>query len=180
MNWLLLAIGLALLAALIAAAAAVMLIMGRRAEARALVTFLPDCAVLCRRLARDPRVPRRHKLLLLAFLAYLAMPFDLVLDVIPVVGQLDDVILFVLVLRMLLRAAGAEAVRELWPGPDESLAVVLRLAGRTPTAEPAGPCDPTTLSTPTSPGRPDSDADRPGQGSVTTRSVDRCAEAGLG
>jgi membrane protein implicated in regulation of membrane protease activity len=45
MNWLLLAIGMALLAALIAAAAAVMLIMGRRAEARALVTFLPDCAV---------------------------------------------------------------------------------------------------------------------------------------
>jgi uncharacterized membrane protein YkvA (DUF1232 family) len=40
---------------------------------------------------KDDRVPRRHKLLLAALIGYLALPFDLVPDFIPVAGQLDDV-----------------------------------------------------------------------------------------
>jgi uncharacterized membrane protein YkvA (DUF1232 family) len=66
----------------------------------------------------------------LALLAgYLALPFDLVPDFIPVAGQLDDAILVGLVLRSLVRAAGPDLVREHWPGPEESLRAVLRLAG---------------------------------------------------
>jgi uncharacterized membrane protein YkvA (DUF1232 family) len=88
-----------------------------------------DCAVLFGRLMRDPRLPRRHKLLLAALAGYLSFPLDLVPDFIPVVGQLDDAILVALVLRRIVGGAGAELVREHWPGPDASLAVVLRLAG---------------------------------------------------
>ena len=44
-------------------------------------------------------------------------------------GQLDDAILVALALRSLVRAAGAQIVREHWPGPDEALRVLLRLAG---------------------------------------------------
>jgi uncharacterized membrane protein YkvA (DUF1232 family) len=80
------------------------------------------------RLARDPRVPRRRKLLLLALVAYLSLPFDLVPDFIPVAGQLDDAIVVALVLRHLIRAGGEPLLRELWPGPDRSLALILRLA----------------------------------------------------
>jgi uncharacterized membrane protein YkvA (DUF1232 family) len=80
------------------------------------------------RLSRDPRVPRRRKLLLLALVGYLALPIDLVPDFIPVAGQLDDAIIVALVLRSLVRAGGEEMIRELWPGPDESLALILRLA----------------------------------------------------
>jgi uncharacterized membrane protein YkvA (DUF1232 family) len=58
------------------------------------------------------------------------MPFDLVPDFIPVAGQLDDAILAGLVLRVLLRSAGAELIREHWPGPEPSLNRLLRLAGR--------------------------------------------------
>jgi uncharacterized membrane protein YkvA (DUF1232 family) len=75
--------------------------VGRREDARALATFVPDCIVLVTRLARDPRVPRRRKLLLFALVGYLALPFDLVPDFIPVAGQLDDVIIVALVLRHL-------------------------------------------------------------------------------
>jgi uncharacterized membrane protein YkvA (DUF1232 family) len=64
--------------------------------------------------------------------AYLAMPIALVPDLIPVAGQLDDAIVVALVLRTVLRAGGPELLREHWPGPASSLAVVSRLAyGRT-------------------------------------------------
>jgi uncharacterized membrane protein YkvA (DUF1232 family) len=102
---------------------------GRRAEARALAGFIPDCIVLVRRLLRDPRVPRRRKLLLVALIAYLALPFDLVPDFIPVAGQLDDVIIVALVLRHVLRGGGETVLREHWPGPDTSLRIVMRAAG---------------------------------------------------
>jgi uncharacterized membrane protein YkvA (DUF1232 family) len=73
-------------------------------------------------------VPRRKKALLVALTGYLALPFDLVPDFIPVAGQLDDVVIVALVLRSLLRGGGESLVREHWPGPNSSLAVVLRLA----------------------------------------------------
>ncbi len=99
---------------------------GRRSDAQALVRFVPDCLVLFRRLLGDPRVARRRKLLLAVLVGYLAMPFDLVPDFIPVAGQLDDVIVVVLTLRYLLRSAGPALVEEHWPGPRASLAAVLR------------------------------------------------------
>jgi uncharacterized membrane protein YkvA (DUF1232 family) len=102
---------------------------GRRADAHALARFVPDCAVLFGRLARDSRVPRRHKALLLALVGYLALPFDLIPDFIPVAGQLDDAIIVALALRAVVRRAGPQLLREHWPGPDASLTLVHRLAG---------------------------------------------------
>jgi uncharacterized membrane protein YkvA (DUF1232 family) len=71
----------------------------------------------------------------LALVAYLSVPIDLVPDFIPVIGQLDDVIVAALALRYALRAGGPDLLREHWPGPEESLAAVVRLAfGRTRSA----------------------------------------------
>jgi uncharacterized membrane protein YkvA (DUF1232 family) len=120
---------IALLAALWAAFVAVLLLAGRREDARALAGFVPDCFILVSRLARDPRVSRRRKLLLIGLAGYLALPIDLVPDFIPVAGQLDDAIVVALVLRRFLRSGGAELTREHWPGPERSLRLVLRLAG---------------------------------------------------
>jgi uncharacterized membrane protein YkvA (DUF1232 family) len=104
-----------------------LLLAGRRGEARAVAGFVPDCARLLKRLVADPRVPRRHKLVLALTVAYLVMPIDLVPDFIPVAGQLDDAILVALVLRRVLRG-NRDLVAEHWSGPDRSLAVVLRMA----------------------------------------------------
>ena len=124
-GWLLISLGVVV--ALWAVFVIWLVAVGRRSEARALATFIPDCIVLVTRLARDPRVPRRRKLLLFAVVGYLALPLDLVPDFIPVAGQLDDAIVVALVLRHFVRAGGEPLIRELWPGPERSLALILRL-----------------------------------------------------
>lgn len=108
---------------------AVLALTGRRTQARAVAGFVPDCAVLFARLARDPGVPRARRLALVALAAYLASPLDLVPDFIPVAGQADDAVLVILALRWLMRGAGAARLERHWPGPDGSLLVLLRLAG---------------------------------------------------
>ena len=107
------------------------ILAGRREDARALAGFVPDCAVLFSRLLRDKRLPRRHKLLVAALIPYLALPFDLIPDFVPVAGQLDDAVLVAFVLRRIVRA-NPDLIREHWPGPPSSLGFVLRLAGRAP------------------------------------------------
>lgn len=129
MAWLaslLVSVGVCIL--IYAAFVAFLVVAGRREDARALAGFIPDCAVLTGRLLRDSSVPRRHKLLLAGLLAYLALPFDLVPDFIPVAGLLDDALVTALVLRALVKASGEESIRAHWPGPQRSLELVLRLA----------------------------------------------------
>lgn len=61
-------------------------------------------------------------------IGYLALPIDLVPDLIPVVGQLDDALLVVIVLRTVLRDDGPELLlQEHWPGPRTSLELLTRL-----------------------------------------------------
>ena len=97
------------------------------ANARAIVRFIPDCAILFRRLLGDRRVPRSRRLLIFGAIAYLATPIDLVPDFIPVAGQLDDALVVALVLRTVARAGGPELLREHWPGPPSSLSALERL-----------------------------------------------------
>ena len=106
-----------------------LVLAGRRQHAEAFARFVPDCAVLFGRLGHDPRVARRHKVMLLGVAAYLAMPLDLAPDFIPVAGQLDDAIIVALALRTVFRAAGDELLVEHWPGPPSSLAVLKHLGG---------------------------------------------------
>ena len=86
--------------------------VGRRTDARALAGFVPDCVILFSRLLHDPRVPRPSKVLVALLIPYLALPFDLIPDFIPVAGQADDAILVAFVLRRLVRrTAGGRASR---------------------------------------------------------------------
>ena len=107
---------------------------GRSGDARALAGFIPDCIVLFQRLLGDPRMPRRYRTMVVALLGYLALPFDLVPDFIPIAGQLDDAIIVALALRAILRGGGPEMIEEHWPGPRSSLSLILRLASATATS----------------------------------------------
>jgi len=107
-------------------------VAGRAATARAVAGLVPDCFVLFRRLLGDSRVPRRRKLVLAAVVPYLALPFDLVPDFIPVAGFLDDAVIVAFALRHVLRGSDRELIEGHWPGPPESLALILRLTGHRP------------------------------------------------
>jgi uncharacterized membrane protein YkvA (DUF1232 family) len=91
--------------------------------------LLPDVLRLVRRLADDAGVPRAARVRLWLLLGYLAIPIDLVPDFVPVVGYADDAIIVSLVLRSVVRRAGAPVVRRHWPGTDNGLAALGRLTG---------------------------------------------------
>jgi uncharacterized membrane protein YkvA (DUF1232 family) len=93
------------------------------------VRLLPDLLRLQRRLAVDSTVPRAARVRLWLLLAYLAIPFDVVPDFIPVLGYADDAIITSLVLRSVVRRAGTPVVRRHWPGTDDGLAALARLTG---------------------------------------------------
>ena len=56
------------------------------------------------RLARDRRVPLRARLPLGALVVYLAMPLDIIPDFIPVIGQVDDLLVAGVAVWWFLRA----------------------------------------------------------------------------
>ncbi len=91
--------------------------------------LLPDTLRLLRRLATDRTLPRGVRVRLWLLFAYLAMPMDIIPDFIPIIGYADDAIIVCWVLRSVVRRAGAEAVRRNWPGTDDGLAVLWRVAG---------------------------------------------------
>ena len=123
-------VGLGAVVLLWAVAALALVLAGRRSDARALVGFVPDCVVLMRRLSADRRLPSSRKAVVVLAVVYLALPFDLIPDFVPVAGQLDDAIIVLAVLRYALRGVPPSVLEGLWPGPPESFRVVLRLAGR--------------------------------------------------
>jgi uncharacterized membrane protein YkvA (DUF1232 family) len=128
----------ALILGLIVAAGAWLLVVlalivaGRPATARELAALLPNLLFLFNGLRADPAVSRRDKLLLVAALAWIASPIDLIPEFIPVLGPLDDALVAALVLRRIVNAAGPDVVRKHWRGREESLKVILRLGGVQP------------------------------------------------
>jgi uncharacterized membrane protein YkvA (DUF1232 family) len=96
---------------------------------RETLRLLPDLLRLLRRLAGDADVPRAVRLRLWLLFGYLAIPIDLVPDFVPVLGYADDAIVVALVLRSVVRRAGAPVVHRHWPGTDDGLAALSRLTG---------------------------------------------------
>src|SRR5215210_3019412 len=132
MGWLLLAA--VVLVAVYVGLVVALLIGARQWDIRMIAKLVPHCAVLFKRLLADRRVPAKWKVASGFALVYLAFPFDLVPDFIPVAGQLDDAIVIALVLRGLLRSAGPQLMREHWPGPTALLVPLLRFADAPPVA----------------------------------------------
>ena len=89
--------------------------------------LLPDLIRLIKRLAADPATPRGVRIRLVLLLGYLALPFDLIPDFVPVLGYADDAIIVALVLPAATRSAGPDALTKHWPGSQDGLAALKRL-----------------------------------------------------
>ena len=81
-----------------------------------LLMFLPNMVVLCARLMVDSRVPRVERALFAAAIIYAIIPFDFIPDMIPFVGQIDDLFLISLTLLRLIDRTDDIIVREHWRG----------------------------------------------------------------
>jgi uncharacterized membrane protein YkvA (DUF1232 family) len=94
---------------------------------RDLAGIVPDCVTTVRRLRRDPRVPRRAKVAVALAGLWLLSPIDLLPELLPVIGPLDDVVVVALALRYAARQVPREVLLEAWPGEPQLLE---RLVGR--------------------------------------------------
>ncbi len=77
-----------------------------------LVLKLPTYARMVWGLVRDPRTPIGLKGMLAAALAYVVFPVDLIPDVIPIIGQADDLTVLLLVLDLFIQNAPPEVRAE--------------------------------------------------------------------
>ena len=95
-----------------------------------LAGFLPACVTLVRRLRRDPRVPRRAKVVVALAGLWVVSPIDLIPEFLPVIGPLDDVVVVALALRYAARRVPREVLYEAWPGEPRLLERLVGDAGR--------------------------------------------------
>jgi uncharacterized membrane protein YkvA (DUF1232 family) len=103
--------------------------------AKDLAGFLPDCVTAARTLRRDPRVPRRAKIAVMAALLWVLSPIDLIPEFLPVIGPLDDVIVVALLLRYAARTVPRQVLLEAWPGDPHLIERLLGPARRPTSTE---------------------------------------------
>ena len=89
-----------------------------------LLLFIPNMLLLCVRLLADPRVPLTERALLAGAIVYAIIPFDLIPDMIPFVGQIDDAYLIALTLLRLMERTDPKIVREHWSGGGDVVELV--------------------------------------------------------
>jgi uncharacterized membrane protein YkvA (DUF1232 family) len=106
---------------------------GTSLQARKLITdavfMMPNIVKLVARLLKDPRVPRRAKIMLGLAVAYVASPIDFIPEIVPIIGWADDVLIMMFAIDSLIERAGKEVVEELWDGPGDLLALVRDVVG---------------------------------------------------
>jgi len=92
-----------------------------------LLLFIPNLMFLCARLMVDPRVPAKERLLVAGAVVYVVIPLDLIPDMLPFIGQVDDAYLLALTLLRLMSVTEPDVVREHWRGGGD----VVELIGST-------------------------------------------------
>jgi uncharacterized membrane protein YkvA (DUF1232 family) len=87
-----------------------------RRRLKNLLLFIPNMLLLCGRLLTDSRVPAPERALVAGAIIYAIIPFDLIPDMIPFVGQIDDAYLIALTLLRLMERTDPKVVRDHWRG----------------------------------------------------------------
>jgi uncharacterized membrane protein YkvA (DUF1232 family) len=102
----------------------------RGVPAREIARVVPDVVRLLRALITDGTMPLDVRVVLVALIAWVVSPIDLIPEFVPVLGPLDDVVVAVVAMRYARRRVGVEALRARWPGSPDGFALLLRVIGR--------------------------------------------------
>ena len=94
--------------------------------------FLPNMVKLLGRLLRDARVPTAEKALFVAAIVYFISPIDLIPDIFPFIGQVDDIYVIALTLLRLVNRSDERIVREHWSGGGDIVALADSIASIAP------------------------------------------------
>jgi uncharacterized membrane protein YkvA (DUF1232 family) len=94
--------------------------------------FLPNMFVLLGRLLKDNRVPLAEKALFAGAIVYVIMPLDFLPDVLPFIGQVDDIYLVALTLLRLINRTDETVIREHWTGGGDIVGLANSIAGIAP------------------------------------------------
>ncbi len=97
----------------------------RDATRRDLVFALPQIIRLLWRVIRDDRISWKIRGGLIGIAGYLALPFDIIPDWIPVAGQLDDFVVLTVGVRTMLRRVPEPILNEHWSGEPQILETLL-------------------------------------------------------
>jgi len=95
--------------------------------ARETLLLIPNFLKLLYRLVADNRVLASEKALLLGTVVYLFSPLDFLPDMIPVLGQVDDILLVALVLKRFLNSVDRYILLAHWDGPVDLLLTIDRI-----------------------------------------------------
>jgi uncharacterized membrane protein YkvA (DUF1232 family) len=95
---------------------------------KALVRALPDIVRLMGRLLGDSTLPRTAKIALAAAAVYLFSPIDLIPDVVPFVGYVDDFVLAALLVDGIFNHVERRLLVKYWPGAPETLDRIARVS----------------------------------------------------
>jgi uncharacterized membrane protein YkvA (DUF1232 family) len=96
------------------------------------IMFLPNMVRLLGRLLKDARVPTAEKALFVAAIVYVISPIDLIPDVFPFIGQVDDVYVVALTLLRLVSKTDADVVRQHWSGGGDIVSLADSIASIAP------------------------------------------------
>lgn len=94
--------------------------------------FIPNFLKLLGRLLTDGRVPMAEKALFAGAIVYVIMPLDFIPDVLPFVGQVDDVYLVALTLLRLINRTDESVVKENWSGGGDIVSLANSIANIAP------------------------------------------------
>jgi uncharacterized membrane protein YkvA (DUF1232 family) len=89
--------------------------------------LIPNFLKLLYRLMKDRRVPLAEKALLIGVIIYVVSPLDFIPDLIPFIGQVDDLYLIALAVLRLLSRTSDEVISEHWDGAGDLVALVERI-----------------------------------------------------
>lgn len=88
-----------------------------------LLLFLPNMLRLLGNLLTDKRVPAAEKALFAGAIVYAVMPLDFIPDVLPFIGQMDDIYLIALTLLRLINRTDESVVRHHWTGGGDIISL---------------------------------------------------------